>query len=124
MRIPVIVALALALANAASAETELRCGWLDNPTPANWWLVDADGEWTISIQGQGEFSNFFDVAPTGPYEREGLHPSYGWSCACIEGVFDPETRRLTQTLAVRNLPLSQCREDPALPDRAPVTPED
>jgi hypothetical protein len=34
-------------ANAA----ETRCGWLQNPTPANWWLTDRDGTWTISAQG-------------------------------------------------------------------------
>lgn len=112
-------ALALMLLGSPAAALETRCGWLDNPSPANWWLLDADGDWTISIQGREEFSNFFDVEPTGTYEREGLHPSYGWSCACIRGEFDPVSRRLTFAESVRNLPLSQCREDPALPERTP-----
>src|SRR5678815_3794432 len=30
---------------------ETRCGWFENPTPANAWLVDKNGEWTIGIQG-------------------------------------------------------------------------
>lgn len=30
---------------------EIRCGWLDNPTPGNLWLIDRDAEWSISQQG-------------------------------------------------------------------------
>ncbi|MES2340837.1 MAG: DUF4087 domain-containing protein, partial [Pseudomonadota bacterium] len=26
---------------------ELRCGWLQNPSPGNWWLFDNAGEWTV-----------------------------------------------------------------------------
>ena len=33
------------------AGAERRCGWLANPTPANYWLNDRDGEWTLSAQG-------------------------------------------------------------------------
>ena len=36
-------------------------GWLQNPTPGNWWLVDRDGEWTIGTQG-GETISVEDVA--------------------------------------------------------------
>ena len=31
---------------------ENRCGWLENPTPGNYWLTDKDGDWTISTQGK------------------------------------------------------------------------
>jgi len=30
---------------------EARCGWLFNPTPRNWYLIDKDGRWIISQQG-------------------------------------------------------------------------
>src|SRR5262249_57206442 len=30
---------------------QTRCGWFSNPTPANAWLQDKDGEWTIAVQG-------------------------------------------------------------------------
>jgi hypothetical protein len=30
---------------------ETRCGWFSNPTPANIWLYDRDGDWTIGVQG-------------------------------------------------------------------------
>src|SRR5690349_18304425 len=35
----------------SSAKFLRRCGWVDNPTPSNWWLVDRDGEWEIGLQG-------------------------------------------------------------------------
>ena len=30
---------------------EERCGWLENPTPGNWWLKDAHAFWIIATQG-------------------------------------------------------------------------
>lgn len=38
-------------AKPASDGFENRCGWVDNPTPANWWLTDRDGEWVIGVPG-------------------------------------------------------------------------
>ncbi|WP_416135279.1 DUF4087 domain-containing protein [Buttiauxella ferragutiae] len=26
---------------------ETRCGWLDNATPSNLWLIDKDTDWNI-----------------------------------------------------------------------------
>ncbi|MCK6762262.1 DUF4087 domain-containing protein [Enterobacter bugandensis] len=40
----------LILSNRALA-SKLRCGWLQNPSPANQWLTDRDGTWDISLQG-------------------------------------------------------------------------
>ena len=39
------------LAPLRPALAEERCGWLENPTPGNWWLKDARGLWIISAQG-------------------------------------------------------------------------
>ncbi|MGC2961338.1 DUF4087 domain-containing protein [Paraburkholderia graminis] len=30
-----------------------RLAWLQNPMPANWWLNDKHGSWTLSIMGGG-----------------------------------------------------------------------
>ncbi|MBL7685903.1 MAG: DUF4087 domain-containing protein, partial [Deltaproteobacteria bacterium] len=35
----------------SSEKYETRCGWIDNPTPANWDLTDRDRTWTIGVQG-------------------------------------------------------------------------
>ncbi|UAY66892.1 DUF4087 domain-containing protein [Enterobacter bugandensis] len=40
----------LILSNHALA-SKLRCGWLQNPSPANQWLTDREGTWDISLQG-------------------------------------------------------------------------
>ncbi|WP_241975054.1 DUF4087 domain-containing protein [Paraburkholderia sp. BL17N1] len=37
--------------HAVAASRQNRCGWLQNPTPANWWLDDKDGIWTLSVMG-------------------------------------------------------------------------
>jgi hypothetical protein len=34
-----------------AAAAERRCGWLENPTPANLWLLDREAEWLLSAQG-------------------------------------------------------------------------
>ncbi len=47
-----ILALFIAFAGStAFAKPETRCGWIENPTPANYSIIDADGEWIISVQG-------------------------------------------------------------------------
>ncbi|HRB21197.1 MAG TPA: DUF4087 domain-containing protein [Nitrosomonas sp.] len=46
---------------------EKICGWFDNPTPANAWLTDHHGEWTIAVQGgyqaEGDWPSFSDSQP-------------------------------------------------------------
>ncbi len=103
-----------------AAVAETRCGWFDNPTPANYWLVDADGEWILSVQGQGDRGNgFFDA----PYAESGVtdwvatNGSYGYGCACFEGSVDFATGWATKVTLITPLPLSRCEQDPALPQR-------
>jgi hypothetical protein len=49
------------LAATPTPRLEARCGWLHNPTPANWWLVDRHGEWLISAQGGYHAAGLDDV---------------------------------------------------------------
>src|SRR6266536_2441789 len=48
--------------DAHSTTFETRCGWFSNPTPANAWLWDREGEWIIGVQGdfqaEGEWPYF------------------------------------------------------------------
>lgn len=46
----------------AGNRLETRCGWFANPTPANAWLLDRHGQWTIGLQGG--------------YQAEGNWPNY------------------------------------------------
>ncbi|MGL4666856.1 MAG: DUF4087 domain-containing protein, partial [Saezia sp.] len=47
----VLLVILLSCTCLAAMAAEWRCGWLENPTPANQWLIDRDGAWTISLQG-------------------------------------------------------------------------
>lgn len=102
---------------ALAAET--RCGWIDNPTPANWWLTDRDGEWTLMLQGAGDRNGFIDAPWESDFGAEWIATNghYGYGCACFTGAVDPATGWASLVTGLRALPLSRCRADPALPDR-------
>ena len=97
------------------AKAETRCGWLVNPTPANWWLIDADGEWTIGAQG-GYQAPGFDEAPwDGTREQVPVNGNYGYECACMAVTSDADTMTITRVISIRSKPLSACRQDRKLP---------
>jgi hypothetical protein len=105
--------LALAIA-AQSTPIETRCGWLHNPTPGNWWLVDRDGEWLIGAQGGYQapgMDGMPDMTTAGWAETNG---HYGHGCACMRVTVDRRTRRVTRIVSARPLPLRQCQADPRL----------
>ncbi len=114
------ISLLLALALPTSLAAETRCGWLSNPTPANYWLQDAQGEWTLSIQGIGDRDSGFYDAPwteAPPDWWVETNGSYGYGCACFEGAIDQASGWATKVTLVTPLPLNRCHEDPALPPR-------
>lgn len=91
---------------------ENRCGWFVNPTPANAWLNDKDGEWTVSVQGgyqaEGDWGDFPDdrwVKTNG---------NYGYGCACMKVRVDFEEKRILKIADWTTKPLSACRNDAAL----------
>jgi hypothetical protein len=101
-----------------SENIERRCGWLHNPTPANWWLVDRDGEWLIGAQGGYQapgMDNMPDMTTRGWVRTNG---HYGHGCACMDVAVDRASRRITRIAAATPLPLRQCRADPRLPPRS------
>ena len=99
---------------AAAAKPEQRCGWIANPTPANWWLNDRDGEWIISEQG-GYQAPGVDLPDFSVHDwvvtNSGDH---GYGCACLTGLFDRKTMRVTRIDGVRQRTLKQCNADKAL----------
>lgn len=109
---PLTALFALALLAAAP---QTRCGWLQNPTPANWWLIDRDGEWLIGAQGGYQapgMDDMPDMSARGWVEVNG-HNGYG--CACMSVATDARSRRVTHIYAARPVPLRQCRADRRLP---------
>jgi hypothetical protein len=91
---------------------ENRCGWYSNPTPANHWLDDRDGEWIVGVQGghqaEGDFPDFEgkEWVKTNGY--------YGYGCACLVMKADPKTREVLEIKSYKVLPLATCRKDPKL----------
>jgi len=104
---------AMALANPAS--TERRCGWLHNPTPANWWLVDRDGEWLLGAQGGYQAPGMDDMPDMSARGWVEVNGHYGYGCACMNVVTDRATRRVTRLVSATPVPLRQCRRDRRLP---------
>ena len=119
-RAPLCTCLALLMVGAATvampataAPTQRRCGWFENPTPANAWLRDRDGLWIISTQGggsqaEGEWPSFSD--------RQWIRTngSYGYGCACMTVTVDRANQTITRIVSSTPLPLSRCRRDKAL----------
>lgn len=112
-KIGLVTLLLMSTALPATA-SELRCGWLQNPTPANWWLTDRDATWVISSQGgyqAGGMENLPDLGEE--YVRTNVN--YGYGCACLEVVTDLERQRVVSIENGEALKLSVCRTDPDLP---------
>lgn len=107
--------LMLLLALPASA-TERRCGWLHNPTPANWWLDDRDGRWVLSVQGPGPVDGFFDLPDLTTQGWVARNGSYGYGCGCIVMETDRAARRVLRVVSGEALPLARCERDRSLPD--------
>jgi hypothetical protein len=93
---------------------ETRCGWFSNPTPANVWLYDREGEWIIGAQGGYQVEGDWDW----PVFKRGqwllTNGNYGYGCACLRLRVDRETHRVSAIKSSRARPLAACRKDPLL----------
>lgn len=118
-----LLTLALLFAPVLASAKENRCGWIQNPTPGNYWLDDRDGMWVLMTQGSDEeplgMENFPDIS-TGDYVAS--NGNYGYTCGCIEAETersrDPQdsaTGRITAIYGVKLLPLKKCLADRSLP---------
>jgi hypothetical protein len=110
----VIVGLTM-IAPLRPALAEERCGWLENPTPGNWWLKDPHGLWIISAQG-GPYAEGIEKLPERTPDRfVSTNGQYGYSCVCLSGTFDVHAQAVTRVESAHTSPLSVCRNDKALP---------
>jgi hypothetical protein len=109
-----VMTAALVVATSARA-AETRCGWLENPTPANWWLEDADSTWTIMTQGDdaGELEGMELIHEISEHDYVRTNGNYGYACACLSVETDGK-ERITKILSFRQLALAKCRADKAL----------
>src|SRR5204862_191377 len=68
---------------ADSGGFENRCGWVDNPTPANWDLTDKDGTWSIGVQGGRQAEGDVPEFPESKAYWKKTNVNYGYGCACL-----------------------------------------
>ena len=107
--------LTLSASLALAADVQTRCGWIHNPTPANWNLIDREGVWVIGVQGGRQAEG--DV-PEFPEDRDHwvkTNGNYGYGCACLKGKVDRKERAVLTIQSARVLPLAKCRADKSLP---------
>lgn len=103
-----------ATAATPAAQLETRCGWLSNPTPANVWLYDKDGEWTIGVQGGYQLESDWDWPEFKRGQWVETNGSHGYGCACMKLRVDKESHHVLEIESSRARPLSACRKDRAL----------
>lgn len=115
MRMAWLLAAVLALPPGPAGAAERRCGWLHNPTPANWWLRDRDGEWVLSLQGAPPVPGMEGIPDMTTRGWVAVNGHYGYGCACLTLETEPARRRVIRVLAAEPLPLARCRADRALP---------
>ncbi|ELZ5938906.1 DUF4087 domain-containing protein [Providencia stuartii] len=92
---------------------EIRCGWLDNPTPGNLWLIDRDAEWSISQQGGHESEGIEKIIDNSidPSEIIYTNGNYGVRCACLSVEVDNKSKTIIKIYSFDLLKIKQCRDD-------------
>jgi hypothetical protein len=93
---------------------ETRCGWFVNPTPANIWLYDKDGEWTIGVQGGYQLEAEEGWPDFKPQQWVKTNGNYGYGCACMRVRVNKQTHRVVEIKSSRARPLAVCRRDRSL----------
>jgi Protein of unknown function (DUF4087) len=93
---------------------ETRCGWFSNPTPANVWLYDREGEWIIGAQGGYQVEGDWEWPAFKRRQWLLTNGNYGYGCACLRLRVDRETHRVLAIDSSRARPLAACRKDPLL----------
>lgn len=96
----------------AGNRIETRCGWYVNPTPANAWLWDRHGQWTIGLQGgyqaEGSRPDFT------PQQWVETNRHYGYGCACMKVKVNYQTRKILEIKSSYAKSLKACRQDRSL----------
>ncbi len=107
MEFAAVILFALALPAQAA---ERRCGWVVNPTPGNWWLNDASGEWTLSTQGGASVDGMDQMPDLTTRDWISVNgPSYGYACACLDMV--SKNGKVISISKIKQHKLKRCRSD-------------
>ena len=109
-----LLLLSLALPHLSpAAVAEQRCGWVENPTPANYFFVDEEETWTLALQGGYQAPGMQNL-PELTLVNEGTGRA---ACACLDLVVSQEKRRVEEVVAATSKPIAECQNNAALPRR-------
>ena len=104
----------LVVANAASAE--LRCGWIENPTPGNYYLTDREARWEMSAQGgMYEAEGMDNIGDLSSGDYRATNGNNGYACGCATVKTDPDSQRVVVIDAFEQKTIADCEADPNLP---------
>jgi hypothetical protein len=110
----VVAASMIAPASISARAADMRCGWLDNPSPGNASLFDKDGEWAIGVQGGHQANGDWPPAfGPGQWIRRGPG-DYGYGCACLTVDVDVQDKTILNISSGKARPLAACRRDSAI----------
>lgn len=104
----------LVLVSAQGAFAETRCGWLENPTPGNWWLLDKDDSWTLMQQGGYQADGMDMIGDISAGDYVATNGNYGYACACLDVETNAEASRVVVIHGFKQLKMSKCTNDKAL----------
>jgi hypothetical protein len=96
---------------AFAEQFENRCGWVQNPTPANWWLIDKDATWVIGVQGGHQAEGEIPAFPENSKYWTKTNGNYGYGCACLQVKVDKKTQTVLAIKSGHPQPLAKCRAD-------------
>ena len=100
---------------AAKAKPVKLCGWVVNPTPGNWSLIDRRGEWEIGMQGGYQAPGLDKFPDFSEKQWVATNGSYGYGCGCVTADVNARTKRITRIYGATQQKLAVCRADKKLP---------
>jgi hypothetical protein len=98
----------------SSSKFQTRCGWFQNPTPANIWFYDREAEWTIGTQGGYQTPGEWPWPAFKPKQWVRTNGNYGYGCACLRMRVSKQSHHVLEISSAQARPLSSCRQDPNL----------
>jgi len=116
-----LLSVATLLIGTSLANAEDRCGWVENPTPGNYYLSDRDGRWEISAQGGYEAEGMDMIGDLSAGDYRTTNGYHGYACGCMAVKSDMDSMRIAVIDSFTQKPLADCDADPnlILPDETP-----
>ena len=107
----------------ATAFAEYRCGWLDNPEPGSYQLIDKEAVWNISKNGGYRIpaASLKNLPERQEEQFIRTNGNFGYSCSCVSVKTDVRNRRITAiSFKGKQVLLKRCLEDKTIAHRQPT----